>query len=65
MLSSLRVERVVMGLGLVGLGTLWTLANFDRVDLLDALRRFWPALLIVWGALELAVTFAGRPPQER
>jgi hypothetical protein len=60
MLSSLRVERVVMGLGLIGLGVLWTLANFERVDLLVALRRFWPTLLIVWGALELAVSFARR-----
>jgi hypothetical protein len=60
MLSSLQVERVVMGLGLVGLGILWTLANFERLDLLSALRRFWPMLLIVWGALELAVSFARR-----
>ena len=60
MLSSLKVERVVMGLGLVGLGILWTLANFERLDLLSALRRFWPMLLIVWGALELAVSFARR-----
>ena len=60
MLSSLRVERVVMGLGLVGLGVLFTLANFERIDLLVALRRFWPMLLIVWGALELAVSFARR-----
>lgn len=61
MLSSLKVERVVMGLGLIGLGVLWTLANFDRVDLLAALRRFWPTLLIVWGALELAASLARRP----
>ena len=60
MLSSLRVERVVMGLGLIGLGVLWTLANFERIDLLVALRRFWPTLLIVWGSLELAVSFARR-----
>jgi len=50
-----------MGLGLIGLGVLWTLANFDRVDLLAALRRFWPTLLIVWGALELAASLARRP----
>lgn len=60
MLSSLKVERVVIGLGLVGMGVLWTLANFDRVDLLVALRRFWPTLLIVWGLLEMAVAFARR-----
>lgn len=54
-----------MGLGLVGLGVLWTLSNFDRIDLLVALRRFWPLLLIVWGALELVVSFAQRPSQER
>jgi cell wall-active antibiotic response 4TMS protein YvqF len=61
MLSSLRVERVVLGLGLIGLGTLWTLSNFDRIDLLVALRRFWPMLLIAWGALELVVSFARAP----
>lgn len=60
MLSSLKVERLVIGLGLVGMGVLWTLANFDRVDLLVALRRFWPTLLIVWGLLEMAVAFARR-----
>jgi len=65
MLSFLRVERVVLGLGLIGLGGLWTLANFERVDLLRALRVFWPTLLIVWGVLELAVSFARRPSQER
>lgn len=50
----------MLGLGLIGLGTLWTLSNFERIDLLVALRRFWPMLLIAWGALELAVTFARR-----
>lgn len=58
MLSSLKVERVVLGLGLMGLGVLWTLSNFEQVDLLATLRRLWPTLLIVWGALELAVSFA-------
>jgi hypothetical protein len=60
MLSSLKVDRVVFALGLIGVGVLWTLANFDRIDLLVALRRFWPSLLIVWGVLELAVSFARR-----
>jgi hypothetical protein len=60
MLSSLRVERVVLGVGLVGLGVLVTLANLERIDLLSALRIAWPALLVLWGTLEVIVSFAGR-----
>ena len=60
MLSFLKVDRIVMALGLIGLGILMMLANLDRIDLLRALRIFWPALLILWGALELVVSFARR-----
>jgi hypothetical protein len=60
MLSFLRVDRIVMGLGLVGLGTIWMLGNLERLDVLRALRLFWPALLILWGVLELVVTFLRR-----
>ncbi len=60
MLSFLKVDRVVTALGLIGLGVLVMLANLDRLDLLQALRIFWPALLILWGALELVVSFARR-----
>lgn len=60
MLSFLKVDRLVMALGLIGLGVLMMLANFDRLDLLQALRIFWPALLILWGALELIVSFTRR-----
>jgi LiaF transmembrane domain len=60
MLSFLKVDRIVVALGLIGLGALMMLANLDRLDLLPALRIFWPALLIVWGLLELVVSFARR-----
>jgi hypothetical protein len=53
-------ERLTLGLALVGLGGLWTLANLGWLDLLTALRRFWPALLIVWGALELLASLEAR-----
>jgi hypothetical protein len=60
MLSSLKVERVVLGIGLVGLGVLVTLANFERIDLLSALRLAWPSLLVLWGTLEVIVSLAHR-----
>jgi hypothetical protein len=60
MLSSLKVERVVLGVGLVGLGVLITLANLERIDLLSALRWSWPVLLVLWGTLEVIVSLARR-----
>jgi hypothetical protein len=60
MLSSLKVERVVLGVGLVGLGVILTLANLERIDLLSTLRLSWPALLVLWGTLEVIVSFARR-----
>ena len=60
MLSSLRVERIVLGVGLVGLGVIFTLANLERIDLLSTLRLAWPVLLVLWGTLEVIVSFARR-----
>jgi hypothetical protein len=60
MLSSLKVERVVLGVGLVGLGVLITLANLERIDLLSALRLSWSLLLVLWGTLEVLVSLARR-----
>ena len=48
-----RIEGVVLGLALLGLGTVWLLSNMGRVDLLQTLRTWWPLTLIVWGVLEL------------
>lgn len=53
MTTSLKVEKLVLGLGLSGLGTLWLLSNLGRLDLLETLHRWWPSLLVVWGLLEL------------
>jgi cell wall-active antibiotic response 4TMS protein YvqF len=52
-MAALRIEGIVLGLGLLGLGTACLLANMGRVDLLHALRTWWPMSLIVWGGLEL------------
>jgi hypothetical protein len=51
-----RPEGVVFGLSLVALGAAWTLANLGRLDLLAALRTWWPLSLVVWGTLELIAT---------
>ena len=50
-----------MGVALVGVGALWTAANLGRLDLLATLRTYWPALLVIWGLLELYNWAALRP----
>jgi hypothetical protein len=50
----IRVESVVIGLGLIGLGVVLTLGNLERLDALHTLRTWWPLLLVVWGGLEIA-----------
>jgi hypothetical protein len=54
-----RTEGLVFGLGLVAVGVVVSLGNMGMLDTLVTLRRFWPALLVVWGALEIAATRAG------
>ena len=60
MAASVRIEGVVLGLALLGLGTACLLANLGRVDLLTTLRTWWPVTLIVWGALELYQALVAR-----
>lgn len=60
MAASFSIERIVLGCALLGLGVLWMLANAGRLDLLAALRTWWPSLLVLWGGLELAQALALR-----
>lgn len=64
-----RSEGLVLGLLLVAVGSLWMAANLGRLDLLATLRTWWPASLVIWGAVELlAVAMeraGGGPPKAR
>ena len=60
MALSFRPEALVGGLALVALGVLWTAANLGALDLLTTLRTWWPATLVVWGALELLRAYGER-----
>lgn len=57
-----RPEGVALGLACAGTGLLALLANLGYVDLLKAIRFFWPVVLILWGAAELVNTFSARRP---
>jgi hypothetical protein len=46
-------EGLTLGVCLVALGVLWTLANMGRFELLTVLRTWWPLSLVLWGVLEL------------
>jgi hypothetical protein len=65
MAASFSIERIVIGFALLGLGVLWLLANAGRVDLLSALRTWWPLLLVLWGGLELVAAFSRRGVRSR
>jgi hypothetical protein len=52
--SAFSPEGVAFGVSLVVLGVLGTLANLGKLELLPLLRTWWPLLLVLWGALELA-----------
>lgn len=58
-----RVEGFVLGVCLLALGVLWTLANLGQLELLGTLRRWWPASLVVWGAAELASSLLVKRPR--
>jgi hypothetical protein len=51
-------EALVLGIALIVVGVLWTMANMGVIDLLTTLRRWWPASLVLWGLLELYRTYA-------
>lgn len=56
-------EAVTLGLFLVALGTLWTLANLGVLEALPLLRTWWPLSLVTWGVLELLAARAARSPE--
>ncbi len=58
MAQPFKPESLVLGVALIGLGVLWTLANVGTLDLLGTLRRWWPAILVLWGGLELYRSYA-------
>jgi cell wall-active antibiotic response 4TMS protein YvqF len=58
MAQPFKPETLVLGVGLIVLGVLWTLANMGSLDLLGTLRRWWPATLVLWGLLELYRSYA-------
>ena len=55
-----RPEGVTVGVGFVALGVLTTFSNLGYLDLLKTVRQGWPLLLIVWGLLELLLTYSSR-----
>jgi cell wall-active antibiotic response 4TMS protein YvqF len=60
MAGLVKVEGVVLGLALLGLGIACLLANLGKLDLLTTLRTWWPLTLVVWGALELYQALSAR-----
>jgi LiaF transmembrane domain len=57
-------EGFTFGACLVAVGVLWTLSNLGLVEVLPALRTWWPLSLVLWGVLEL-LDFAVRRSSRR
>jgi Domain of unknown function (DUF5668) len=64
MAPRIRSEGIVAGFSLIGLGLLWMLSNLGWLDLLTSVRRWWPLVLVVWGAAELLNTWTVRNRRE-
>ena len=59
-----RGSNIFSGLLLIFIGLLLLLHNYGGFDLTDALLRWWPLILIVWGAIKIYERTAGsRTPQ--
>jgi len=58
-----KVEGFVLGVCLLALGVLWTLANLGQLDLLPTLRTWWPVSLVIWGLAELAQSLLVKRPR--
>ena len=56
----MRVEGFVVGVCLLLLGVVWTLANLGALELIETLRTWWPLSLVIWGAAELFNTWRAR-----
>ena len=52
MASKTRSDSLVWGIILIVVGAIFLLQQFD-VDIFDQVWRFWPVILIVWGANKL------------
>jgi LiaF transmembrane domain len=57
------LEALVAGIALIALGVVWMMANLGHLDLLDTVHRWWPSILVLWGALALARSLARRNVQ--
>ncbi len=68
-ISRLRPDSLALGISLIALGSICTLGNLGHLDAFETLRTWWPASLILWGALELLEWRLGRaakaPPSGR
>jgi len=52
MATKTRNDSLVWGVILIVVGAIFLLEQFD-IDLFDQVWRFWPVILIVWGANKL------------
>jgi hypothetical protein len=52
MATQKRGDSLVWGIILIVVGAIFLLQQFD-VDVFDQLWRFWPVILIIWGANKL------------
>ena len=58
--AAFKPETATLGVSLVALGLLWTLANTGQLQMLSTLRTWWPLTLVLWGTLELVNTYLAR-----